>query len=100
MNEYDTREQRKKFYKTADWRRVRRYVLRRDNYECQWCKEDGRVTTTNLEVDHIEELEKRPDLRLEPDNLRTLCIDCHNKRHKRFGENSKPKHKFMTPERW
>ncbi len=55
---------------------MRDYVLRRDGYECQWCKKQGRVTLksdTILEVDHIKELDKHPELALDVDNLRTLC---------------------------
>lgn len=47
-------------------------------------QKEGKVTTEDLEVDHIEELQDRPDLKLDPDNLRTLCKACHNKRHKDF----------------
>lgn len=57
-------------------------------------QKEGKVTTEDLEVDHIEELQDRPDLKLDPDNLRTLCKACHNKRHKRFqygGNQFKPK---------
>lgn len=70
MNDYKTR---KKFYNSKDWETVRLIVLKRDNFECQWCKEEGKVTTEDLEVDHIAELQDRPDLKLDPDNLRTLC---------------------------
>ena len=55
---------------------MRDYVLRRDGYECLFCKEEGKVTTTYdsvLEVDHIKELDKHPELALDVDNLRTLC---------------------------
>ena len=75
------------FYKLADWKRLREQVLERDHHECQWCKAEGRVTTDRdavLEVEHIKTLEERPDLALNPDNTRTLCRDCHNKRHGRF----------------
>ncbi len=46
-----------------------------------------------LEVDHIKELETNPELALDPDNLRTLCKDCHNKRHDRmnYGRATKEK---------
>ena len=55
---------------------MRDYVLRRDGYECLFCKEQGKVTTAYdsvLEVDHIKELDKHPELALDVDNLRTLC---------------------------
>lgn len=46
--------------------------------------ERGRLTTTNLEVDHIKEVQYYPELALDLDNLRTLCKDCHNRRHGRY----------------
>ena len=101
---YQTKEEQTAFYKSKDWRLTRAEVLRRDNYECQWCKREGRVTdlsVATLEVDHREELDKRPELALDIDNLRTLCRNCHNKRHKRFGPGSNRKeNKWDGDERW
>ena len=82
--EVSTREQRNQFYNSSEWRTIRRQVLKRDHYECVWCRDEGKVTTTNLEVDHIKELEFYPEFALDLDNLRTLCKECHNKRHGRF----------------
>lgn len=62
--------------------------------ECQWCKAEGSLTTqydSILEVDHIKELETNPELAFDPDNLRTLCKDCHNKRHDRMNYRGQPK---------
>ena len=73
---YDDKAEARKFYNSTKWRRMRDYVLRRDGYECLFCKEEGKVTTTYdavLEVDHIKELEHHPELALDVDNLRTLC---------------------------
>lgn len=53
-----------------DWRLV---VLKRDNYICQLCNKRG----GKLEVDHIKRFSLHPDLRLEINNGRTLCRDCH-----------------------
>lgn len=89
MIDVSTPQARAKFYHSGDWRRVREQVLKRDNKECQWCKAEGRVTTAKtatLEVDHIKELQYYPKLAFEPSNLRTLCHDCHNKRHNRHKE--------------
>ncbi|WP_204254366.1 HNH endonuclease [Mammaliicoccus sciuri] len=78
------------FYKSKAWRETREIVLRRDNYECQECKKQGKVTTINpekhksLDVDHILELETHPELAHDLDNLVTLCISCHNKKHNRY----------------
>jgi len=51
-------------------------VLERDRYKCVRCgasKQDG----AKLEVDHIKSQAERPDLVLEVDNGRTLCVQCH-----------------------
>lgn len=82
-----TKIERRIFYNSVEWKLKRHEILDRDNYECQWCKENGLVTTqfdSILEIDHIKELEYYPELALMNENLRTLCKDCHNKRHKRF----------------
>ncbi|EKU50327.1 HNH endonuclease [Staphylococcus massiliensis] len=102
--DYNEFKYRKQFYNSTAWKNVRQQVLKRDNYECSWCREEGKVTTTGLEIDHIQELQDRPDLKIEPDNLRTLCKACHNKRHKRFqygGNQFKPKiTKWSDDENW
>lgn len=90
-------ESRAKFYASTKWRQLRLIILERDNYECLWCKENGKVNDRNtvvLEVDHIVELEHHPEFALTPMNLRTLCKDCHNKRHKRFN------HRPNKAQRW
>lgn len=84
-----TKSTRHIFYNSGEWRRLRLEAIERDNNECQWCKLEGKVTTDNLEVDHIKELEFYPELAMDLDNLRTLCKDCHNKRHKRFNYKKK-----------
>lgn len=73
--EVSSREYRSIFYSSREWRNLREEVLRRDNYECQWCKAEGRVRTemhSVLEVDHIKELEFYPELALDKENLRVL----------------------------
>ena len=47
MNDYKTR---KRFYNSKDWETVRLIVLKRDNFECRWCKEEGKVTTEDLKL--------------------------------------------------
>lgn len=82
---------------------MRAYILERDNYECQWCKRDGKVTSQSdsvLEVDHIKELKDYPELALDESNLRTLCKDCHNKRHERFNYREKKKNIKWNDEFW
>lgn len=59
-----------------DWKRVRAFVLQRDGHRCTRC---GRPCPHpgHLPVDHIQPLNRRPDLRYDPRNCRTLCGPCH-----------------------
>ena len=79
-------QERRDFYNSMDWRRTRERIKKRDNYECQWCKEKGKVTIDTgalnrngrkknaLIVHHIKELAVRPDLALDDGNLVTVCF--------------------------
>ena len=94
-----------RFYKSKEWLAKREEILIRDNYECQNCKAEGRLTIkensrSSLEVHHIVELKQDPLLGLDNDNLITLCIDCHNEVHNRFGKIGKNKIEEKIPERW
>lgn len=97
MTQYKTKEQKRKFYDGRHWKAMREAIKQRDNYECQECKRNGYVTVDRNEysetagrkkialvVDHIKELEDYPELALKSDNLETLCVRCHNKKHNRF----------------
>lgn len=55
----------------AAWRKI---VLVRDGFKCVWCG-----SKTDLECDHIQPYITHPELRLDPDNGRTLCKECHKK---------------------
>lgn len=69
------KKQTNPFYRTKEWKKKRLEILQRSNWECEWCKAEGKVTTKDhatLEIDHIEELSERPDLALEDSNLRVL----------------------------
>lgn len=111
MNLYKTIEQKRKFYDSGDWKRLRAEVKQRDNYECQPCKRNGLVSIdTNeysesarrkkiqLVVHHIKELEDHPELALDIDNLETVCVDCHNREHDRVFERNV--NKWEKDERW
>ena len=67
------------FYQSKAWRIVRELVLRRDHFTCH-CH--GRAE----EVHHIIELTPEnindPNVALNPDNLVSLCHDCHTKETK------------------
>ena len=55
---------------------VREYVLFRDDHTCRCCK--GKSKDTKLHVHHIESRKTGGDT---PNNLITLCSECHKKYH-------------------
>lgn len=79
------REFSKNFYNSKEWENTRNYILRRDLYLCQDC---GKAAS---EVHHIEHLtpENIGDvtITMNPDNLVSLCRECHFNRHR--GEHGK-----------
>lgn len=70
------------FYKSTAWKSKRRNILRRDDYRCQECKRYGKSITATT-VHHIEPLKDKPELRLEGNNLISLCNKCHEGMHNR-----------------
>lgn len=58
-----------------EYKELRRSIFQRDNYTCQICKVRG----GHLNMDHIKEWCNYPELRFDPNNCRTLCIECHRK---------------------
>lgn len=77
------------------WRNKRKEIIKRDNGECQLCKEEGRVSK-GMVVHHIKHYDKYPELGLTNENLITLCSACHNKVHpeKNFKESKNHKEKW------
>lgn len=85
-----------------DFWNVREYILYRDGHKCQICK--GKSGDKILQVHHIESRKTGSD---RPDNLVTLCRNCHWELH--AGKTKLPKRKrsnnlraaaFMTAVRW
>ena len=58
---------------------VRQYVLKRDNYTCQCC--GAHSTKTKAVKLHVHHLESRKVGGNAPNNLVTLCKDCHKALH-------------------
>ena len=69
----------KPFYNSKEWKVVREYCLKRDKYLCQRCGEPAE------EVHHIKHLTPKnitdPEISLNPDNLKSLCSECHKRIH-------------------
>jgi 5-methylcytosine-specific restriction endonuclease McrA len=60
---------------TENYRALRKQVLERDGWSCQWCG-----SLRNLEVHHRTFRSRLGDDTAE--NLITLCADCHRAEHK------------------
>lgn len=60
------------FYQTKQWSSLRKQVLERDHYICQYC---GRPNSRT--VDHTVPLAVDHALAADPDNLATICRRCH-----------------------
>lgn len=78
------------FYRTAEWKRLRRAVLARDPI----CKTPG-CGCTSVAVDHI--VERRRGGSDTMANLRGLCAQCHNQRSRGGEPRAKGCHADGTP---
>ena len=80
------KEWAEKFYKSRKWRNVRASVWARDKGLCQRCFKNGIIKAGDT-VHHIEELTPQniydENVSLNPENLTTLCRDCHAAVHRR-----------------
>ena len=74
----------KEFIDSKAWRKKREYILRRDKYQCQYCKRYG-IRREATEVHHIKHYADHPELGLTDSNLVSLCHSCHNKQHPEKG---------------
>jgi len=94
------------FYQLADWKRLRKKVIRMDHYECQICKAKGKYRRGQI-VHHVKHLKDRPDLALsiwdgKDRQLITVCKQCHEELHPESQRQYKPSEQqgFTNEERW
>jgi 5-methylcytosine-specific restriction endonuclease McrA len=75
-----------RFYKSRKWQKVRQYVWTRDKGLCQNCLKNGLIKGGDT-VHHIIEINPEnitnEEISLNPDNLVTLCRDCHAAMHRK-----------------
>ena len=67
-------EEDKKFMKTAEWKKIRKRILERDQNTCQYC---GVQRTTFMQINHIDGNPKDHS----DENLEVICSACHKITH-------------------
>ena len=78
-------------YQSKAWHDLRQVLILQRGLRCEEC---GKLVPlpSMLIGDHVQELTPEnvhdPAVALNPDNVRLICADCHNKKHQRFGYNS------------
>ncbi len=64
----------KKFMKTSEWKRIRKNILERDEYTCQYCEVQRKEF---MQINHID---GNPKNHAE-ENLEVICSACHKITH-------------------
>lgn len=79
------------FYHSTAWKKTRLYILQRDHYKCTRCYNPAEEVhhITRLSPENINDV----TITLNPDNLISLCKDCHFKEHEAEKEAGKKKAK-------
>jgi len=73
-----------RLYDTGAWKAARRAALKRAGYRCAVCGASVAHRGASR-VDHIQPVRTRPDLALNPANLRVLCVLHDNQAHREKG---------------
>ena len=64
-------------YNNAEWRALRKEVLKRDNYQCRQCGATSEGSGYPLEIHHIIAPKGNKELFFDINNCATLCKLCH-----------------------
>lgn len=83
------------FRSSGQWKRKREEIKERDKYLCRCCLAKNILTYAYTEVHHITPVDDDYDLRLDNDNLITLC-DMHHKQAE-LGEISREELRSLIP---
>ena len=77
------REFARHIYASPQWRRVREYVLKRDDYLCQRCGRPGNIVHHKVYL--TPQNVNNPEIALGADNLEAVCEKCHAQEHEAHG---------------
>ena len=85
-----------RFYKTKAWRDCRKAYGQSKAWLCEDCLEQGRITS-GVYVHHVIPLDRvnveDPRISLNHENLRLLCMKCHNETH--YGKKKDLNYRFQ-----
>lgn len=85
----------KKFYSSKDWRNLSYKLKIETQGKCSRCdfqaitKEDYKKLIGHHKIELTESNVEDVSISLKPNNIEVVCLDCHNKEHKRFGHEEK-----------
>ena len=66
-------------YNSREWKILRQVVMAKAGYICEEC---GKAIAED--VHHVIPITADWERRLDYNNLKALCVRCHNRKHKRF----------------
>jgi hypothetical protein len=69
-------------YNEEEWDKIRKKIYKRDDYTCQACGVDG------VEVHAVHKTPRSKGGSTTPENLYTLCADCHDKKYQHEFDNA------------
>lgn len=74
------REFSKAFYRSKEWQNTREYILKRDSYLCVKCGKPAEEVHHKIKLtpSNINDV----NITMNPNNLISLCKDCHMAEHK------------------
>lgn len=68
------------------WKDIADVVKKRDGYRCTICGALGRQIGGTVTLHAHHKISKRHDGTDTADNLQTICIHCHKKKHPHMGQ--------------
>ena len=82
-----------RFYASSDWKRLSKAKMQDAGYRCEDC---GALA---VEVHHMEPIQTESgwERRLDWNNLKAVCLDCHNKAHGRFSSRRRNAQRRRSP---
>ena len=76
----------------ADWRRLRRLILERDEHRCTWTDNGQRCRQPATDVDHVNRGDDHT-----PANLRSLCSHHHARKSSSEGNRARQRYTNRRP---